>query len=322
MGAKQGGTTTTTQTSTPWAGLQPYLKSLYAGAGNLAQTDPFQAYPGQTVAPFNPQQLQALDLTQQRALSGSPVENAAQNANYAFNTGQFLSAGNPYFGNMVNQIAQQVNPQIASGFEQGGRLGSGAQANAFESALTNQAGNLAFQNYNQGLNNMIQSQALSPQLGQMDYQNLAQLYGVGQTLQGQQQNYINADVQRYLQNQQGPWQTLQGETGILGGIPVGSNTATSQPYFTNPVANVLGTGLGVASLFGKSDRRLKRDIEKIGSMKGLGIYRFRYLWSDDFYEGVMADEVAKIFPQAVIRGADGFLGVIYGLIGIPFRRIA
>lgn len=251
MSKGPSGSTTTTQTSTPWKGLQPYLLNLYAGAGNLATTDPFQAYPGQTVAPLNPQQLQSLDLTQQRALSGSPVENAAQQANYGFNTGQFLSAGNPYFGNMVQQIANQVNPQVASGFEAGGRLGSGAQANAFESALTQQAGNLAYQNYNQGLNNMIQSQALAPQLGQMDYQNLAQLYGVGQTLQGQQQNYINADMQRYLQNQQGPWQTLQAETGVLGGIPIGSNTSTSQPYFSNPVANVLGTGLGVASLFGK-----------------------------------------------------------------------
>lgn len=250
MGAKQGGTTTTTQTSTPWAGLQPYLKSLYAGAGNLAQTDPFQAYPGQTVAPFDPTQLQAMGLTAQRALSGSPVSNAAQNANYGFNTGQFLSAGNPYFGNMVNQIAQQVNPQVASGFEQGGRLGSGAQANAFESALTNKAGDLAYQNYNQGLNNMIQSQALAPQLASQDYTDLGALANVGAQGQAQQQQYINADINRYMQNQQGPWQTLQGETGILGGIPIGSNTATSQPYFTNPTANILGTGLGLASLLG------------------------------------------------------------------------
>lgn len=242
------GSTTVTQNSTPWSGLQPYLTSLYAGAQNLAQTDPFMAYPGQTVANLNPQEMQALGLTQQRALSGSPVTNSAQNANFDMTSGQFLSAGNPYFQNMVNQIAQQVNPQVASGFEAGGRLGSGAQANAFESAMTNEAGNLAYQNYNNALSQMGQATALAPSLANQDYTDLGQLMGVGSTLQNQQQNYINEDMNRYLQNQQGPWQTLQSEGGLLGGINVGGNTSTTQPYFTNPIAGALGTGLGLTSL--------------------------------------------------------------------------
>ena len=242
------GNTTVTQNSTPWSGLQPYLTQLYANAQNLTQTDPNMSYPGQTVAGLNPQETQALDLTQQRALSGSPVTNAAQQANYDMTTGQFLSAGNPYFGNMVNQIAQQVNPQVASGFEAGGRLGSGAQANAFESAMTNEAGNLAYQNYNNALSQMGQATALAPSLANQDYTDLGQLLNVGSTLQNQQQNYINEDINRFQQNQQGPWQTLGQETGLLGGINVGNNTATTQPFFTNPVANALGTGMGLLGL--------------------------------------------------------------------------
>ena len=34
---------------------------------------------------------------------------------------------------------------------------------------------------------------------------------------------------------------------------------------------------------------------------GLGLYSYRYLWSDTVYVGVMAQEVALIHPDAVVR---------------------
>jgi hypothetical protein len=44
----------------------------------------------------------------------------------------------------------------------------------------------------------------------------------------------------------------------------------------------------------------------------LGIYRFKYLWSDVTYVGVMAQEVALIHPEAVARDAlSGYLAVDY-----------
>ena len=51
-----------------------------------------------------------------------------------------------------------------------------------------------------------------------------------------------------------------------------------------------------------SDARLKRDIALVGRRDdGLGLYRYRYLWSDTVYVGVMAQEVALIHPDAVVR---------------------
>ena len=51
-----------------------------------------------------------------------------------------------------------------------------------------------------------------------------------------------------------------------------------------------------------SDVRFKRDITLLGrSDDGLGIYRYKYLWSDTFYVGAMAQEVALIHPDAVVR---------------------
>jgi hypothetical protein len=61
-----------------------------------------------------------------------------------------------------------------------------------------------------------------------------------------------------------------------------------------------------------SDARLKRDITLVGRRDdGLGIYRYKYLWSDTVYVGVMA-QVALIHPDAVVRDPlNGYLGVDY-----------
>jgi polysaccharide biosynthesis/export protein len=66
-----------------------------------------------------------------------------------------------------------------------------------------------------------------------------------------------------------------------------------------------------------SDIRLKRDIGLVDRLpNGIGLYRYRYVWSDQVYVGVMAQEVAGTVPDAVVRGVDGFLRVNYARLGI------
>ncbi len=67
-----------------------------------------------------------------------------------------------------------------------------------------------------------------------------------------------------------------------------------------------------------SDIRLKRDIVLIARLdNGLGLYRYRYLWSDTVYVGVMAQEVALLRPDAVVRDAlDDYLRVDYSRLGL------
>ena len=65
-----------------------------------------------------------------------------------------------------------------------------------------------------------------------------------------------------------------------------------------------------------SDIRLKRDISPVGLAGGIGLYRYRYLWSDTLHVGVMAHEVAASRPEAVHRGADGYLRVDYARLGL------
>ena len=66
-----------------------------------------------------------------------------------------------------------------------------------------------------------------------------------------------------------------------------------------------------------SDIRLKRDIVLVGRRDdGLGLYSYRYLWSDVVYVGVMAQEVALIHPDAIVRDdLDDYLRVNYSRLG-------
>ena len=71
-----------------------------------------------------------------------------------------------------------------------------------------------------------------------------------------------------------------------------------------------------------SDRRLKKDISKVGRTDlGIDLYRYRYLWSEQEYVGVMAQDVAAIRPDAVIKGDDGYLRVDYAAIGARLQTL-
>lgn len=85
-----------------------------------------------------------------------------------------------------------------------------------------------------------------------------------------------------------------------------------------------GTGSiigGVLGLVGKlatggvippSDRRLKREIQRIGTAdNGLPLYTFKYIGGDMVHVGVMAQDVIKVRPAAVHTNAHGFMSVDY-----------
>ncbi|MCA0318226.1 MAG: tail fiber domain-containing protein [Proteobacteria bacterium] len=80
----------------------------------------------------------------------------------------------------------------------------------------------------------------------------------------------------------------------------------------------LGGTLGSALLM--SDERVKEDKEKVGELdNGLPIYAFRYKKPENdngspapMQIGLMAQDVQKVKPEAVHRGAGGLLAVDYG----------
>ncbi|OWV72990.1 hypothetical protein ATY75_30915 [Rhizobium sp. N122] len=73
-------------------------------------------------------------------------------------------------------------------------------------------------------------------------------------------------------------------------------------------------GLGGTLLGGwaKSDRRLKEDIKRVGTLdNGLPVYAFRYKDGGPTQIGLMSDDVRKTHPDAVFEHADGFDRVFY-----------
>ncbi len=70
----------------------------------------------------------------------------------------------------------------------------------------------------------------------------------------------------------------------------------------------------------RSDMRLKHDVVLLGRLDdGLGYYRFVYNGGHTAYVGVMAQEVQTVMPEAVSRGADGYMRVSYDRLGLPFE---
>ena len=71
-----------------------------------------------------------------------------------------------------------------------------------------------------------------------------------------------------------------------------------------------------------SDKTLKENIVKVGqSPSGFNIYEWNYLWSPERFRGVIAQEVQKINPQAVLSNIFGYLMVDYNKLDVNMERI-
>lgn len=141
----------TTTTNEPPAFIRPFLQYGAQQSRALYETGGPQYYPGNTVVPFSSQTENALGLTEQRALQGSAVNNAAQD--YATNTltnsptSQFGSAANPwatsanpyggasnpYLDATFNKAADAVQQRLGTQFAGNGRnIGASRAVNADE----------------------------------------------------------------------------------------------------------------------------------------------------------------------------------------------
>ena len=72
-------------------------------------------------------------------------------------------------------------------------------------------------------------------------------------------------------------------------------------------------------VFRSSDSRLKRGIVHLTTLdNGLKLYSFKYLWDDQAYVGVMAQDLLgdDNFRHAVITTPSGFYAVNYAMLGL------
>jgi len=244
--------------------IEPYLTYGLGQAQQLYQGGGPQYYTGETfVAPSQTTQagVQALET---RALAGNPLTGLAQQQLQGTLGGAYLG-GNPFFQGAFAPAAQAAKSQfdttlsdIASKSSLAGRYGSGAMGNLqnratgqYAQALTNTAGQLAYQNYEQERARQQQAIGAAPQLAATDYQDIQQLLAAGQLREGYQGQQLGADIQRFnfLQNQ--PQQNLQNYLSLVYGSPLGrvGSTSTSGAADTSTLQKVLGTAATASAVY-------------------------------------------------------------------------
>lgn len=221
---KSGSTTT----ASPWGPQATQLENLFNTAGNLSQT-PLQYYPGSTVAGFTPDQLNAQNLTRERALSGSPLVKAAQGYTQDLISGKYLSPdSNPFLRDTYNRALETSMPQLSTAAVGSGRSGSDMQAlieNDLRSRLATDIYGGAYNTERGYQNNAVN---FAPTLANQDYYDIGNLAALGQDIQSMNQANINDQINRFQFNQLEPWQRATMTKNLVSGDYGGTTSSQSQ----------------------------------------------------------------------------------------------
>lgn len=328
-----GGTSTTTTTQE----LSPEQRALIKPVIPIAQKylkNPPKQYAGSGIVDFNPLQRQAQQMTISAADAMLPTTSQTANRfNQQYNQGQFLASGdvlkaesNPYLQGAIEaasrptiqQFQQQIMPGIqnegiASGGYGGTRQGiaGGIAGQAAVQSLADIASKMSNENYQTGLGAMIagqqnQANLLGNQSNILQQSLLpAQLKeNVGMQQQMMEQAQLSEKIQKYISGQMIPFSAAQDVAAMAFGMPGGTTRSTgTQPG--NPMVGMQAAGgvLGaLAPLMMKSDRRLKKNVKRCGTLAdGLGVYSYSYRGDGGtIFIGLMADEVEELYPSAVV----------------------
>jgi hypothetical protein len=141
----------------------------------------------------------------------------------------------------------------------------------------------------------------------------------GQSAQSAGQNYMGNMALGASTIQGGLNTQMQGLSSVLNAQT--SAYVNSNDSFLGDLGGLLGGGAAAYTAF--SDVRLKENLElvRVDQRTGLNIYHFNYIGNDTRMEGVMAQEVEMVYPDAVVTDDDGFMGVRYDLLGIEMKEV-
>lgn len=338
-GGEQKSQQQTQSSSGPPAYIQPYLQAGIQDLQSLYNANPTAPgyFPGSTVAPQSGYTTQAIDSLAARGAGGSPVTAGAQGAITDTLNGKYLDpTSNPQYLQAlqashqpyVDQFMSEVIPGITSAFEGSGRTGGGLHQGSVDRAVTGlnrtisdadaKAGSAYFGGER---DRMIGAAGIAPQIAATDYQDIAALGQAGEAKDAYGQAKTNEDISRYNYDNNKQWDYISRYLGMLnGGYPGGETssfgTQTQQRPSTSPFGTImsgLGTGLQIASMFGYSDARLKENIVPVGeTYDGQNLYLYNYKGDATPQVGLMAQEVEKVRPEAVVEDSSGFKMVNYG----------
>jgi len=352
MGSKTPATTTQNQSSTttqnPWATAQPLLNNLVGGymGVNPAVTGA-QAQAGQNlissaagIPNLTPQATQSV-----QNIFGSAGMLPATWGQVSGNLSPIAGmSSNPYqtpgFGDALNTLTQNITNTVKGQYAASGRSPSGAgdYAQSLGRGLMQGEAPILQDQYNKNIGNIMSANQMLSNAGintsqAMSGNMLAALQGAGllpsvaMAPATAQMGAANAVYGQPIQNLN---QVLTPAMGLggMGGTTTGQGYATgTQTPANDPMSNILGGIIGGAGALGSlggagglpallkmSDRRAKTDIKDIGrTHDDQKIYSYRFKGSMMPQIGMMADEVEKKTPEAVMTGPEGLKRVRYDM---------
>lgn len=178
----------------------------------------------------------------------------------------------------------------------------------------------AGQAYQQGLGTR-QQQISEAQTLQQNPINILNAVRTGATLSAAQMPQVGASSPGQMATTAGP--DLLGATSALGNYQQGVYNAqqAAQAGMLGGLGQLGMAGLGAYKLGMFSDPNMKENVIKVGKLdNGLNLYKFEYkkkykdMAGHGSFVGVMADEVEKIMPEAIMQHESGLKMVDYGVI--------
>ena len=323
-----GGSKVTTQTSEPWDAQKGYLKSGFKQAADIYGRGAPDYYPGETLAGFTPAQAAAQKgvagyVTGPRAAGQQAMAEGALTRGLS---GEIdLSKFNPMISALGTQMKSQLEGKILPGIRQsmvqyqpgGSSRGDLVQSQAISAAnqqMLNKAAEMYGGAYQGAQDRAIQWGSQYPSIMNAPLSTYGALGGVGAQQRAMQQEAINRDMAKYQYDVSKPQSQLANYMSMISGDYGGTTTqvAPGQSPLSSlaSIAGIIGpSGLGLVS-----DIRVKRNIVPEGtSWKGLDVYTYNYLGQSTKRRGVMAQDVEKIYPNAVSE-FGGVKHVDYGAI--------
>jgi hypothetical protein len=314
--ATQMQTSTTTTAVDPT--IQPYLTFGLSEARKQYEGGGPQFYPGQGyVGPSTATQT-ALQALQARAMAGNPLLAQAQGNVSGMLAGDYLG-GNPFFQGAFQPAAtaaqtafQKSIGDISSAASKAGRYGSGAMgdlqsqaAGTFAQKLADTAGRLSYENYAQERQNQMRALGLAPGLAEADYGDINKLLGAGQLGEGYQTSALQADMARYNFEQNAPQKNLTNYLNMVYGFPAGRTSTQTTPYYTNPTATALGTGLLGLNVFNAANQASGGGLSR-GVRSGWDYLTGGFNSPNDFSSGM--SYMGQVRPDMTDYMGGGFYG--------------
>lgn len=326
-----GKSQTVRQKAEPWKPAQPFLQGALGDAQSLYRSGGFSADPfgGNRVAGFSPETMQAQQGIMGQAAGGVPGVSAARDTLTAMLGGQ---GGFPGMDAVRQNVLGGAIPAATAMFSGSGMANSSVAQEGVGRAAAEALAPFEYGAWNAAQDRAVSAASMMPGMEAAMYMPFDRMAGVGAQQDAMSQQRINADMQRWYEQEGQQAQNYQGYLNAIMGLGgMGGQQTSQQPMPGTGLGPAVMGGLGafgtlagipalagtsmpaiggiLAGLAGLSDRRAKEDVRRVGWLdNGVAVYRFRYRGHPGYMLGVMADEV----PWAVRGEWGGYALVDYG----------